>query len=325
MQDDEVLDRLLRGADPARRLHPDDAAGLVVDVADRLEHAERHGQRRGGVDLAGRRLDEVGAGGHREQRRAADVVVRAELAGLEDHLQVRGAAGLLHLDDLVVDLGVAAGEERAAVDHHVDLVGAERNRLTHIRELDRERRLAGRERGRDRSHLHAGSVEPRLRGRDEIRIDADRRDRRDRRVDRVGPHRLRAERGDLAGRVGALERRQVHHPDGEVVGLQLRVLLDRALGQRRGALLERDGVDGADPRESRLERELEAAGQCRSLRHGTKCSRGLESGPMGNQMAHEMARARWRRTDRGPAGSRAASAAAASPCRWGRPAAAGSA
>ena len=50
---------------------------------------ERDRQRRGRADLAGRGLDEVGAGRHREQRRAADVVVGAELAGLEDHLQVR--------------------------------------------------------------------------------------------------------------------------------------------------------------------------------------------------------------------------------------------
>ena len=61
-----------------------------------------------GLQLPGRGLDEVGAGGHREQRRAADVVVGAELARLEDHLQVRVAARLLHADDLVVDLRVAA-------------------------------------------------------------------------------------------------------------------------------------------------------------------------------------------------------------------------
>src|SRR5947208_10683375 len=34
---DEVLDRVLRGADAAGGLHPDLVAGLVVDVADRLE------------------------------------------------------------------------------------------------------------------------------------------------------------------------------------------------------------------------------------------------------------------------------------------------
>jgi len=37
---------------------------------------------------------------------------------------VRVARRFLHAHDLVVDLRVPAGKERAAVDHHVDLVGA---------------------------------------------------------------------------------------------------------------------------------------------------------------------------------------------------------
>ena len=122
---DEVLDRVLRGADAAGRLHADPrpVSSWTSRIASSITSCDR--QRRGAGELAGRGLDEVGAGGHREQRRAAHVVVRAELADLEDHLQVRVAAGLLHVHDLVEDLRVAAGEERAAVDHHVDLVGAE--------------------------------------------------------------------------------------------------------------------------------------------------------------------------------------------------------
>src|SRR5712691_2634219 len=38
----EELHGLLRLADPARRLHPHDASGLLVDVADHFEHAELH-------------------------------------------------------------------------------------------------------------------------------------------------------------------------------------------------------------------------------------------------------------------------------------------
>src|SRR5438093_1449668 len=38
----EELHGLLGLADPARRLHPDDASGLLVDVADHFEHAELH-------------------------------------------------------------------------------------------------------------------------------------------------------------------------------------------------------------------------------------------------------------------------------------------
>jgi hypothetical protein len=75
------------------------------------------------------------ARGHRQQRRATHVVVRAELAGLEDHLEVRLPDGLLHLDDLVVDLRVPAGEEGAAVDDHVDLVGAELDRAARVATL----------------------------------------------------------------------------------------------------------------------------------------------------------------------------------------------
>ena len=89
--------------------------------------------------------------------------------------------------------------------------------------------------------------------RDEVGIDADRRDRRDGQVRGIGAHRLGAERGDLPGRVGALERRQVHHADGEVEREELRLALDRAGGERGGALLDRDLVDGADARKPGLE------------------------------------------------------------------------
>ena len=56
-------------------------------------------------------------------------------------------------------------------------------------------------RRRDRSDLDARAVDARDGGRDEVRVDADRRDRRHARLARVGPDRLRGERGDLAGRV----------------------------------------------------------------------------------------------------------------------------
>ena len=61
-------------------------------------------QRGGGRDLAGRGLDEVPAGEHRQPGRATHVVVGDELAGLEDHLQVRRTTGLLDGDDLVEHL-----------------------------------------------------------------------------------------------------------------------------------------------------------------------------------------------------------------------------
>ena len=100
-----------------------------------------------------------------EQRRAPHVVVGPELAGLEDHLEVRVAARLLHLHDLVVDLRVAAGEERAAVDDHVDLVRAELDRRANVRDLHGRRVLARREPGGDRRDLHAAVAEPLAHGR----------------------------------------------------------------------------------------------------------------------------------------------------------------
>ena len=156
------------------------------------------GQRRGRAHLAGRGLDEVGAGGDREQRGAADVVVRAELAGLEDHLQVRRPHASLTRDDLVDDLRVAAGEEGAAVDHHVDLVRAELERPAHVVELHLDRRLPRRERRRDGGDLDRRARERRAGDADEVRVDAHGRHGRDGAVGRVGPPRLRAERRDLA-------------------------------------------------------------------------------------------------------------------------------
>ncbi len=70
---------------------------------------------------------------------------------------MRVAARLLHLHDLVEHLRVAAGEERAAVDHHVDLVGAQRDGVLDVAQLDVERRLPGREVGRDARDLDAAA------------------------------------------------------------------------------------------------------------------------------------------------------------------------
>ena len=75
-------------------------------------------------------------GGHRQDARAANVVVRLELAGFEDHLQVSISARFLDGDDLIEDVAVVALQERATVDDHVDLVGARRDGLTSLEQLD---------------------------------------------------------------------------------------------------------------------------------------------------------------------------------------------
>ena len=80
-------------------------------------------------------------------------------------------------------------------------------------------------------------------------------------------HGLRAESGDLTGRVRALERRQVHHPDREIECRELGAALDRALRELAGAGLERDRVDSADPRQAEVERELDIEREQLGLRH----------------------------------------------------------
>ena len=47
-------------------------------------------------------------------------------------------------------------------------------------------------------------------------------------------------------------------------------LIERFASEAR-ALLERDGVDGADPRQPRLERKLETARECGRLGHRSEC------------------------------------------------------
>jgi hypothetical protein len=57
------------------------------------------------------------------------------------------------------------------------------------------------------------------------------------------PARLGAELANLAGRVGALERRQVDHRQGELERLELRVLLDRARAKARHSFFDADLID----------------------------------------------------------------------------------
>ena len=163
------------------------------------------------------------------------------------------AAGLLHGGDLVEDQAVAAGEERAAVDDHVDLVGAGRDRLRRVGELDLERGAAARERrgdGGDRDEAVVGvavrGAERLDRERHHVAVDADGGDAGRRGVRGVGVHRLRDERAHLAGGVGALERRQVDELDDAVERPLLGARLDRAGAEPGGALLEADGVDAGD-------------------------------------------------------------------------------
>ena len=156
---DQVPDRVLGGPDPAGRLDRPPLAGLLVPVPDRLQHHMGHRQGRRRRDLAGRGLDEVAAGQQRQPGRPAHVVVGRELAGLQDHLQPGVPQAAFTADDLIEHLAVAAGQERAAVDHHVDLVGARVDRHPRFGQLDLETGPAGWEGSGHRGHLHPGVAE----------------------------------------------------------------------------------------------------------------------------------------------------------------------
>ena len=125
------------------------------------------------------------------------------------------------------DLRVAAGEERAAVDHHVDLVRAEprptaRTSASFTSSGDWP---DGKAVATDATFT-LDPAQPLPRGRHEVRVDADA-PRPTGSSASVGSGRTAfdAERSDLARRVGALERRQIHHPDRELEREELRLRL----------------------------------------------------------------------------------------------------
>ena len=92
-------------------------------------------------DLAGRGLDEVGAGGHREHR-APSAPGRSEPSSPVSRIVFRCAvaARLLGRRDLLERLLVTARQERRAVEHDVDLVGAVGDGAADLGEAEIERR-----------------------------------------------------------------------------------------------------------------------------------------------------------------------------------------
>ena len=106
---------------------------------------------------------------------------------------VGATARVLHSDDLVEDEAVVAGEERSAVDHHVDLVGAVAHRVARIGELHGERGAAAGERCGDGGdadesgvRVAVGSAERGDRGGHHVAVDADRGDAWRRHIGGVG-------------------------------------------------------------------------------------------------------------------------------------------
>ncbi len=180
---------------------------------------------------------------HGQHACAPHPVERTEFAGLEDDLEMRVAAGLLDGRDLVEDEAVIAGEERAARDHHVDLIGALIDRHARIFEFHVERRLAARKGRRDRRDVDSAALERLARDAHHRGIYADGRDVRQAGHRIVQVHRLLAQLPHLAGRVLALERRQVDHRQHHPERLDLGCFLDRATLEPGDTLVDADFVD----------------------------------------------------------------------------------
>src|SRR6266498_408658 len=101
VRQDQVLDGLLGPANSTGHLDPDPSLGLVIEVAGRFHHAQCRGERRSRREFPRRSLDEVAAGGHGQDRRSPDLVVRADLGhalfeGGQAAGERSGHAGHLH-------------------------------------------------------------------------------------------------------------------------------------------------------------------------------------------------------------------------------------
>jgi hypothetical protein len=274
---DEVMQRHLGIADAPGGFHTDADAGGVKIIADGFEHHERDGHGRGGVDLAGGGLDEIAAGFHRDLAGDADIVVSDEFAGFENDFQVRGAAGFFRRGDFVENFRVIAGEEGATVDDHVDLVSAIGDGAADFLELRPQRHLAAGKTGGDRRDMHGRRIaEKSPRVFDHVRINADRAAGGNVEFSVERLQRLAAKIRDFAGRIFALERRQVHHGDGHFEAGELGAGLDATLGERRGAFLDHDLVHGRK-RQSGLARGFNGLGQGKRGHNTPRLLRGYEA------------------------------------------------
>jgi hypothetical protein len=155
-----------------------------------------------------------------------------------------------------------------ALTDDIDLIGAVGHRRLDLRESGGERREPVRECGRHRRDIDAGALQRIHRSLDERMIDAHRRrlhvevaDAET--VENILTHRmarLGAESLDAAGRVVAVERRQVHERDGFEEPCRLPVLLHRtARADGRGAALERRAVHAHALDHIEVEREARVA------------------------------------------------------------------
>ena len=239
----------LGGADAARGFEADRHAGALSVLADGAHHGERDGQ--SGVDgfLAGRGLDEVGAGHHRHPTGARDVAQGHQVAGAEDGFHVHGAAGVLEGSDFVIKSVPVAVEDVGAGDDDVDLRGASFDGAANLLDALGERREAGGESGGNGGDRNAGALERFDGGFDKGVIDADRADGEVQLFNAEGLDelalkriaRLGAETLDALGGIVAAEGGQIHAGDGAEQPRGLIFFFD---GAARGVGL-RSALDGA--------------------------------------------------------------------------------
>ena len=198
------------------------------------------------VDLAGRGLDHVRAGGDRQLRRMPHVRVGRQLGGLQDHLQVRVPARLLDGRDLARHPRVVARQVRLARDHHVDLGRARGDRLARLLRPSRPARSARRgSRWRRTRRPRRSRAAPRR----------PRRPARDRRRPRprtgspgaTGPGRRPSRTGDGPCRACPSPRASSGRSStSRADAFALRRGLDRAAPEGRGAFVDPDPVDGGE-------------------------------------------------------------------------------
>src|SRR5512132_2731522 len=241
------MERLLRGSDSACRLHPDRDARSQIEIANRFDHHLSVRECRAPRCLPGARLDEVSRPDylHRQKRSGPDVVIGVELAGLEDHLELSITARFDDGADLVLHGVELTSQKESAVDDHVDLISAIRDRGFYLFEAQCEGTLAGGECCRHGRHFDRRVRQPPSRVFYEERIDADSRDGWYIRI-RARSASFLAERGDLPGGVLPLEGRRVDHRNRGLETPELRALLDAAGSELGHTLFDPDLIYGAD-------------------------------------------------------------------------------
>jgi hypothetical protein len=141
-------------ANAAGGFHADTDAGLEKIIANGFEHHERHRHGRRGLNFAGAGFDEISASFHRQPACETDVIIGDQLAGFQNHFEMRRTAGLFHGRDFIKHFRAVSRQERGAVDHHIDFIRAISHSAAGFFETGTKGILAAGKAGGDRSDFH---------------------------------------------------------------------------------------------------------------------------------------------------------------------------